>query len=72
MNYDKGEQMTVGGLRNFLNCIPDNTKVYVGFGECVKPLRYLSEHGGDLLLQSDVYGANAHEHNIETILKLHK
>lgn len=72
MHYDKGEQLTVGRLKEYLACLPDDVKVYVGLGNDVAPLHYLLEHKGGLLLHPNSYGKNANEENVKTILILTK
>lgn len=72
MNHDKGDQFTVGKLKEYLSCLPDDIKVYVGIGDSVGPAHYLLEHKGGLLLHPDSYMQNATEANVHTMLSLLK
>ena len=68
MDYDRGEQITVGKLKEYLSLIPDDVKISVGIGDNVAPLHYLLNHRGELLLHPDSYMADAHTTNLKTIL----
>lgn len=70
MHYDKGEQLTVGRLKEYLACLPDDVKVFVGIGSEISPAYYLLERNGGLLLHPDSWMQNADEINKNTILKL--
>ena len=70
MQYDKGKQITIKDLKKLIKYLPDDTKVFVGFGERVEPLHYLCEYGDDLMLHSDIYGMDATEFNLKTIATL--
>ena len=70
MIYDKGKQLNVGELKKLIEHIPNDTKLYVGVGDNVKPLRYLCEHNGGLMFHTDVYCADAKINNYQTIIKL--
>ena len=68
MNYDKGPQITVGKLKKYLACVPDDVKIWIGIGSQVEQLHYLLNHGEDLLLHSDAYMQDAEETNAKTII----
>ena len=68
MDYDKGPQLTVGKLKEYLACIPDDVKICVGFGSERAPAHYLLKEGWQLVLHPDNYMQNAEEGNIKTIL----
>lgn len=68
MNYDKGEQLTVGKLKRYLSCLPDDIKIRVGIGSETAPVRYLLNKGGELLLHPDCYMQNAEETTLKTII----
>lgn len=68
MHYDKGSQLTVGKLKEYLAHIPDNVKVVVGIGAETAPLHYLLNQSGELVLHPDCYMQNATETNIKTVL----
>ena len=68
MHYDKGPQITVGRLKEYLACIPDDVKICVGIGSEREPLHYLLNCGGDLVLHPDCYMQDAKENNIQTIM----
>lgn len=70
MHYDKGKQITIKDLKRLINYLPDDTKVFVGFGDRVEPLHYLCEYDGGLMLHPDIYGMDATEINIKTIVTL--
>lgn len=70
MLYNKGKQLDVGELKRFLKNISDNTKLYVGVGYNIQPLRYLCEYEGGLMFHTDVYGVDAKINNYQTITKL--
>lgn len=62
--------MTVGELKKYLNVIPDNTQLYVGYGDDVKPLKFLCEWRDGLMFHPNVYNENVEEYNLNTVLKL--
>lgn len=68
MDYEKGPQITVGRLKEYLACIPDDVKVSVGMGCEVSPLHYLLNWGGELLLHPDCYMQDANVTNLKTIM----
>lgn len=68
MTYDKGPQITVGMLKTYLACIPDDVKVSVGIGSDREPLHYLLNVGGELVLHPDSYMEDARDTNIQTIM----
>lgn len=68
MNYDKGPQITVGKLKQYLAIVPDDVKIWVGLGSEVAQAHYLLNHGGDLMLHPDAYMIDAEEQNIKTVL----
>ena len=68
MYYDKGPQLTVGKLKEYLACISDDVKICIEIGDKVVELHYLLNQGGNLVLLSDCYMQNASEMNIKTIL----
>ena len=70
MDYDKGPQLTAGRLREYLACIPDNTKIRVGIGDVNAPAHYLIDWDGELVLHPDCYMQNASEINLKTIISL--
>ena len=70
MNYNKGSQITVGKLKEYLSCIPDDIKVYIDYGENAKELHYLDNYFGNLLLRSDMYMIDATIHNMATVIEL--
>lgn len=41
MDYNKGSQITVGRLKEYLACIPNEVRVSVGIGSESAPLHYL-------------------------------
>ena len=72
MNYDKGPHLTVGMLKTYLNCIPDDIKVMIGSGGDTSELNYLLNYDGKLLLHSDSYMEDATEVNLKTVFELQK
>ena len=68
MHYDKGPQLTVGKLKEYLAHIPDDVKVVVGIGDNKAPAHYLLNYDEQLMLHPDCYMQNASEVNIKTIL----
>lgn len=72
MNYSKGHQLTVGELKTLIQLMPDETKLFVGVGVNIVPLRYLCEHDGGLMFHTDMYGVDAETNNIKTSLLLSK
>ena len=72
MDYDKGPQLTVRMLKEYLNHIPDDTKVRIGIGDENAPAHYLLNFGGELLLQTDCYMQNAAKTNLMTVLSFIK
>lgn len=68
MNYDKGPQLTVGMLKQYLAYIPDDVKIRVGVGDNAAELHYLQNWKGELLLHPDCYMMDAAESNLQTIL----
>ena len=68
MHYDKGPQLTVGKLKEYLACIPDDVKICVGIGDEVEEAHYLLNQAGNLVLHPNCYMQNASEMNIKTIL----
>lgn len=70
MYYDKGPQLTVGRLNEYLACIPDDVKICIGIGSEVAELHYLLNQDGNLVLHTDCYMQNASEINIKTVLSL--
>lgn len=68
MNYDKGPQLTVGKLKEYLACIPDDVKICVGIGPEIEPAHYLLNREGNLVLHPNCYMVDAEENNIHTIL----
>ena len=72
MNYNKGKQFTVKKLKAYLNCIPDDVKVCVGFGSHINPARYISNYNNNLTIESDIYMIDADENNLHTIISFQK
>lgn len=72
MNYDKGEQLTVGRLKEYLNCIPNDVKVFIGIGSEREQAHYLLNEKGLLVFHSDCYMQNAEETNIRTVISFQK
>ena len=72
MNYDKGEQLTVGRLKEYFSYIPNDVKVCVGIGDMRAPAHYILNDGGNLVLHPDSYMQNADETNVRTILSFNK
>ena len=72
MYYDKGPQLTVGELKNYLSCIPDDVKICVGIGCERKPAHYLLNVNGDLVLHPNCYMQNASEVNLKTLISFKK
>lgn len=70
MHYNKGHQLTVGELKALIQLIPDETKMFVGIGDNIEPLRYLCEHNRGLMFHTNVYGMDAISNNVNTILQL--
>ena len=70
MQYDKGKQITIKDLKRLIKYLPDDTKVFAGFGDRVEPLHYLCDYDGGLMLHPDIYGMDATEINIKTIVTL--
>lgn len=68
MNYDKGEQITAGILKEYLVLIPDDVKICVGIGDEKAPVHYLLNWDGQLMLHPDCYMQNAAETNLKTVL----
>ena len=68
MHYDKGEQITVGKLKDYLALIPDDVKIYIGIGSEIAQLHYLLKYGNGLLLHPDSYMEDADETNLRTVL----
>lgn len=66
------EQFTVKQLKEYLACLPDDIKVYVGYGDSVKPARYLDTFNGNLVIHSSLYGEDAAEYNLMVLMKLSK
>lgn len=55
MQYDKGKQITIKDLKRLIKYLPDDTKVFVGFGDRVEPLHYLCDYDGGLMLHPDIW-----------------
>ena len=72
MNYDKGEQLTVGKLKRYLASIPDDIKIQVGIGDYNTAAHYILNNGGELLLCPDCYMEDANEANISTVISFSK
>lgn len=72
MDYDKGPQLTAKSLREFLACIPDDTKIVVGIGVELAPAHYLNNRDGNLVIHPDCYMVNAVENNIKTMISFNK
>jgi len=72
MRYDKGPQITVGELKHYLACIPDDVKVCISIGDTIEELHYLENLNGKLLLLPDCYMQNAAEMNLYTMRSLMK
>ena len=70
MYYDKGPQITVGKLKEYLSYIPDDVPVEVGMGDNRGQLHYLENNGGALLLLPDCYMENAEVFNMKTVISL--
>ena len=70
MTYNKGHQLTVGELKKLIHLIPDDTKLFVGFGCGVEPLRYLCEWENGLMFHPNIYGEDAESFNSNTVLQL--
>lgn len=70
MHYNKGKQITIKDLKSLIKNLPDDVKVFVGYGDRVTPLRYLCEYDGGLMLHTDIYGMDATECNLKTIVTL--
>lgn len=61
--------MNARELITYLQALPENTELYIGYGESAEPLRYISRHGNGLIFQSDVYMADP-LHNIRELISL--
>lgn len=72
MDYDKGPQLTVRMLKEYLKHIPDDTKVRIGIGDENAPAHYLLNFGGELLLHPDCYMKDADKMNLMTVLSFIK
>ena len=72
MNYDKGPQITVQQLMDYLKHIPSDTKICIGIGDKVAPLHYLLNRKGELLMHTDCYMQDAAETNLLTVLSFNK
>lgn len=70
MNYDKGPQMTVRDLTDYLSLLPKDLPIYVGIGDMQAELHYLIPHKNGLCLCPDCYMQNVYENNIKTVLIL--
>lgn len=72
MTHNKGRQLNAGQLKKLIEFIPDDTKLYFGFGENVKPLRYLCVHNDGLMFHPDIYGVDSEPNNWQTVEFLFK
>ena len=70
MEKYQNEQLTKGELIKLIKHLPDDTKLYVGYGERTAPLRFLVEHNGGLMFHPDMYGLEAKTTNALTIIDL--
>lgn len=68
MNYDKGPQLTVGMLKEYLAYIPDDVKIGVAIGDSYAQAHYIQNRAGELILLPDSYMQNAAEANFRTLL----
>lgn len=72
MDYDKGPQLTVGKLKQYLANIPDNVKICVGIGDQNAPAHYLLNRSGELELHPDCYMQDAEFTNLMTVFSFNK
>ena len=72
MTYDKGPQLTVGILKAYFACIPDNVPISVGIGDMTEEAHYLINQSGTLVIHPDCYMQDANEMNLKTIISLQK
>ena len=72
MNYNKDKQFTVKQLKEYLNYIPEDINVCIGFGDQIKPARYISNYNNQLTIESDCYMRDAVENNLHTIISFQK
>lgn len=68
MKYNKGQQLTVGRLKEYLANIPDDVKICVGIGDQSAPAHYLLNRDGELELHPNCYMQDADITNLKTIL----
>lgn len=72
MIYDKGPQLTVGNLKQYLHSIPDDVKVRINMGDKSEEMHYLLNEGGELVLCVDCYMQDAYKTNLLTVLSFNK
>lgn len=72
MDYDKGPQLTVATLKEYLSMIPDDVKICIGIGDARAEAHYLINDSGKLVIHPDCYMQNASEVNIKTIISFQK
>ena len=72
MNYNKGEQITARMLRYYLSLIHEDTPISIGLGDVIKPVHYLSNVNGILVLVNDLYMVDAEDNNLKTVLSFIK
>lgn len=72
MTYDKGPQLTVGILKQYLAHIPDNVKVCFNDGQSNYEVHYILNKNGELTFAVDCYMQDANETNLRTLLSFNK
>ena len=66
------KQLTVGALKQYLACIPDDVKVRVGWGEEDAEACCFENVAGELVILPSCYGEDADEVNLRTIISFQK
>ena len=72
MRYNKGPQLTVGTLKQYLSAIPDDVKIRVGWGDADAEARILLKVAGELVICPSCYGEDAGYINLKTIISFSK
>lgn len=68
MTYSRRKQFTVDTLRNYLNAIPGEVKVFINWGEATAPACFIENNDGHLIITTDCYKAEPEEINTKTVL----
>ena len=63
----KNRQLTVGDLKKLLDKVPDNVPLYIGYGDDVKPLKFLNKFDEGIMFHPNIYGETASIYNLLTI-----